>query len=68
MKYILTSPSFDNGGKIPEKHTCDAKNISPELVWSNPPDGTHSFVLLMNDYDSPLGYGTIGLYTIYLKI
>ena len=55
MKYILISPSFGNGGKILEKHTCDGQNISPELVWSNPPDGTHLFVLLMNDYNPPTG-------------
>lgn len=55
MKYILISSSFGNGGKILEKHTCDGKNISPELTWSNPPDGIDSFVLLMNDYNPPTG-------------
>lgn len=53
MKYVLSSPSFKNREMIPAKYTCDGENISPELIWHNPPVGTHSFVLVMNDFELP---------------
>jgi len=50
---ILTSPSFENHGDIPKKHTCDGEDISPALTWSNIPAGTKSFVLIVDDPDAP---------------
>jgi Raf kinase inhibitor-like YbhB/YbcL family protein len=44
--------AFDNGQKIPVKYTCDGKNISPEIRWSNVPSGTKSFVLIITDHDA----------------
>jgi Raf kinase inhibitor-like YbhB/YbcL family protein len=51
----LTSPAFSEGAAIPEKYSCDGEDISPALEWSNPPDGTQSFALIMDDPDAPLG-------------
>lgn len=48
----LISPSFEEGSFIPEKHTCDGLNSSPELRWSEVPEGTESFVLLCDDPDA----------------
>lgn len=36
---------------------CNGKNISPELVWKNPPKGTKSFALTVYDPDAPTGSG-----------
>jgi phosphatidylethanolamine-binding protein (PEBP) family uncharacterized protein len=33
----LTSPAFSHEGLIPEKHTCDGADLSPELAWSGLP-------------------------------
>ncbi|MEW6495736.1 MAG: YbhB/YbcL family Raf kinase inhibitor-like protein [Cyanobacteriota bacterium] len=49
----LHSPAFFIGGYIPFKYTCDGENISPPLSWDMPPDGTTSFVLIVEDRDAP---------------
>ena len=49
----LTSPGFENQGEIPEKYTCDGEDISPALAWSDVPEGTKSFALIVDDPDAP---------------
>lgn len=49
----LTSPAFLDGGAIPEKYTCEGKNINPPLAISNIPQGTQTLVLLVDDPDAP---------------
>jgi len=51
----LTSDAFANGGSIPAKYTCVGRNISPALAWDEPPAGTQSFALIMEDLDAPGG-------------
>ncbi len=53
MPYTLTSPVFSHQGEIPKRHTCEGKDISPQLSWSNPPEGTKSFALIVDDPDAP---------------
>lgn len=55
MPFKLSSPAFAAGGEIPQQFTCDGTNIPPHLVWSDPPDGTRSFVLIVDDPDAPSG-------------
>jgi Raf kinase inhibitor-like YbhB/YbcL family protein len=45
----LSSSSFADGGNIPNRLTCDAAGLSPEIQWSSPPAGARSFVLVMDD-------------------
>jgi len=49
----LTSPSFENQGEIPKKYTCDGEDIPPALTWSNVPEGTKSFAMIIDDPDAP---------------
>ncbi len=49
----LSSPSFENQGNIPEKFTCDGEDISPELEWFGAPEGSETFVLIVDDPDAP---------------
>lgn len=51
----LKSPNFFIGSEIPFEKTCDGENSSPFLSWDTPPDGTTSFVLIVNDHDAPNG-------------
>ena len=55
MSLELTSDAFTNGQSIPAKYSCTGKNISPALVWNEPPAGAQSFALIMDDPDAPMG-------------
>jgi Raf kinase inhibitor-like YbhB/YbcL family protein len=48
----ITSPAFTNGGSIPVDYSCDGGNINPALSWAEPPAGTKSFALIMDDPDA----------------
>ena len=55
MSLTLSSPSFSNSGDIAKKFTCEGADISPQLSWTDPPAGTKSFALLVDDPDAPVG-------------
>ncbi len=55
MTFELTSTAFAAGEPIPAKYTCDGVNVSPPLAWSDPPAGTQSLALIMDDPDAPAG-------------
>jgi Raf kinase inhibitor-like YbhB/YbcL family protein len=55
MSLTLTSDAFANGQSIPAKYSCVGKNISPALAWDEPPAGTKSFALIVDDPDAPMG-------------
>ena len=51
--FELRAPAFAHEASIPERHTCDGEDLSPELRWSDPPAGTKCFVLVVDDPDAP---------------
>ncbi|MFN8412270.1 MAG: YbhB/YbcL family Raf kinase inhibitor-like protein [Anaerolineales bacterium] len=53
--FEIKSPVFQEGETIPEIYSCQGINISPPLTWSNIPDGTQSFTLIVDDPDAPGG-------------
>ena len=55
MKFEITSPAFVNGAPIPPKYSCKGSDITPALAWTEPPGGTQSFALIMDDPDAPRG-------------
>jgi len=64
--FMLRSPAFEDNGKLDKKYAnstasnpnCVGENVSPPFTWSNPPDGTKSYVFLMYD---PEGRGGLGV-------
>lgn len=53
MTMTITSTAFSHHGIIPEKFTCDGRNVSPPLAWQGLPAGTESLVLIVDDSDAP---------------
>ncbi len=53
--FRLTSPSFQANGDIPARFTCSGDDLSPALAWTDPPAGTQSFTLIVDDPDAPGG-------------
>jgi hypothetical protein len=71
----LSSPAIQDNGTLATKNACSDKerspncvgeNISPPLAWSNPPDGTKSFALLLFDPEgrAPAGVSHMVVYGI----
>lgn len=58
MAFKLVIPAFPEGGSIPSKYTCDARNVSPVVQWTDAPRATRSFVLIFDDPDAPSGLFT----------
>ena len=54
----IFSPAFGNGEFIPVKYTCDGEDVSPPLLFLDPPEETQSFALLVDDPDAPAGVFT----------
>ncbi len=51
----LASSSFEAGGSIPKKYSCQGSDVSPELHWDAPPQKTASLALVVEDPDAPGG-------------
>ena len=53
MTLTLTSAAFAHLAAITSHYTCEGKDVSPPLAWSNIPAGTRSLVLIVDDPDAP---------------
>ncbi len=53
MAFTLTSSAFAHGGEIPTLYTCEGADISPPLAWTDPPEGSKSLALIVDDPDAP---------------
>ncbi|MEO8456118.1 MAG: YbhB/YbcL family Raf kinase inhibitor-like protein [Sphingomicrobium sp.] len=54
-KLRVTSDAFHDGQPVPMQYTCDGADQAPALHWSEPPPGTKSFALVIDDPDAPGG-------------
>jgi Raf kinase inhibitor-like YbhB/YbcL family protein len=73
--FTLSSPAIQDNGALATKNACSDKqrspncvgeNISPPLSWSNVPEGTKSFALLLFDPEgrAPAGVSHMVVYGI----
>ena len=52
---VLTSEAFGDGEAIPAEHAgkrAGGQNLSPQLAWSAPPEGTAELLLVVEDADA----------------
>ena len=45
----IFSEKFARGGQIPDKYTCDGKNVNPPLDIENLPPNAKSLVVMLED-------------------
>ena len=65
--FTLSSATFKDGDMLPKKvgdipargPNCKGENVSPELSWSNAPEGTKSFAVTVFDPDAGNGAGFV---------
>jgi Raf kinase inhibitor-like YbhB/YbcL family protein len=65
--FVLSSPAFEDNGRLEKKFAgndksnpnCVGENISPPLTWSNPPKGTKSYALTLVDPEGRNGLGVV---------
>jgi Raf kinase inhibitor-like YbhB/YbcL family protein len=68
--FTLKSTTFEDGKMMPKEAansaantgnnpSCVGENVSPQFSWSNVPDGTKSFVMLMTDPEGRGGAGVV---------
>lgn len=50
----LSSAAFEGNSGIPQKYAAEGQDISPPLAWEKGPEGTQSYVLIMEDPDVPM--------------
>jgi len=73
--FTLSSPAIQDNGTLATKNACSDKqrtpncvgeNVSPPLAWSNVPEGTKSFALLLFDPEgrAPAGVSHMVVYGI----
>ncbi|NIM94989.1 MAG: YbhB/YbcL family Raf kinase inhibitor-like protein [Anaerolineales bacterium] len=53
------STAFSSGKEIPEQYTCDGEDISPPFFWGDPPPGTQSFVIILDNPDATTERGWV---------
>lgn len=53
--FQIESPDFREGEVLPKKFTCEGDDLSPLLKWASPPEGTKSYLLIVEDPDAPMG-------------
>jgi len=49
----VSSPAFNDNGRIPPVYTCDGEDINPTLEFHDVPEEAHSLTLIVEDPDSP---------------
>jgi Raf kinase inhibitor-like YbhB/YbcL family protein len=64
--FDVTSTAFKDGDVLNPKHagafpgrTCGGENVSPQLSWTNAPEKTKTFAIIVYDPDGGRGLGSV---------
>ena len=55
---LMESDAFEDGGIVPDKYTFRGGNTQPGFKFSNAPEGTVSYAIILHDIDVALMGGT----------
>jgi len=55
LAFDLKSPAFAANAPLARTFSCDGPDRSPPLRWTDPPAGTKSYALVVEDPDAPSG-------------
>ena len=66
--FTLTSPVLEAENMIPTLYSCDGKDISLPLTWGDPPEGTKSFALIMEDPDARAVSGIVWIHWVLFNL
>jgi Raf kinase inhibitor-like YbhB/YbcL family protein len=55
MGFSIRSSAFSDGQTIPPRYSRDGANVSPPIEWSDAPADAKSYVLVVEDPDTPRG-------------
>jgi Raf kinase inhibitor-like YbhB/YbcL family protein len=63
-QFMVTTPGIPDGGMLPNDMSCGSnggtgKDLSPPLQWSNAPENTKSFAILVFDAEGAKGTGVV---------
>ncbi|MGE5538713.1 MAG: YbhB/YbcL family Raf kinase inhibitor-like protein [Gemmatimonas sp.] len=61
----ITSSAVKSGEAVPLQHTAFGKNVSPPLSWSKGPEGTRSYVFILEDPDGGAGPFPVFHWVVY---
>ncbi|UWG48586.1 Phospholipid-binding protein [Halanaeroarchaeum sp. HSR-CO] len=54
-RFRVTSPAFDEGKTIPDRHTCSGADVSARLVFEGIPLAAQTLAIIVDDPDAPGG-------------
>ncbi len=66
--FTLTSPVLEAENMIPTQYSCNGKDISLPLAWGDPPEGTKSFALIMDDPDARAVAGFVWIHWVIFNL
>jgi Raf kinase inhibitor-like YbhB/YbcL family protein len=55
MPFTVMSSAFGDGQAVPKQFTCDGNDAPPPISVDDPPKGTRSFAVIVDDPDAPKG-------------
>lgn len=64
----IETDAIQENGYFDSRYTCDIDNSSPELRWSEPPEGAKGFAIIAQDLDHPQGRCHWVIYNIPITV